>query len=435
MKDFLKTNKEIVVVWILFAISCVNRTGLFIATFCLLYYLWQGIEGCIKALILIAIRTPLNSVVAVSTSSLQSLKWILIFAFLGYLLLNFRCVLPKYRKFVSNVTLALFVFVVITAIGSWFCASYPVTALFKLASYFIATEGIMVGVASSKEPQKYIKFFIQVMTPIMILSFLTIGNTRFKTINDSFQGLFIHPNMFGIMGAIFICLYILYRKYYGRGHVLVIIMTIIMIYFAESRTGMISALVALILGYKHLLSEKYRKYGFVIILVVAIGAIFSWGTVSETISEFIFKHNSTEIFSSREIQIENFQKKFLNDPLLGSGFAVPYNSFVRDESLNMNLQVEPGNIAWAVIGDCGILGTFFFCLYLLSVLFNVKGSKLGKLILFIVPLIVSMGEMAFFSVNSIAPLYYLMFALYMVDLNAGQNEKLEEIVEETYIYD
>lgn len=427
MRDFLKADNEMGVVLILFAISCVNRIGLMIAMICLLYYFSQGIEGGIKALMLIAIRTPINTVIAVSTGSLQSLKWIVIFAFCGYLLLNFRCVFPRYQRFVSNITIALIAFIFISAVGSLFYASYPVTAVFKLVSYFIAVEAIMVGVSCSYEPQKYIYFFVKIMTPLMLISFFTIGVARLRVVNTSFQGLFNHPNMMGIMGAIFICFYILYRKYFNRGNLLIIIMTLVMIFLAESRTGMASACITLILGYKSLFSEKHRKYGLIIIAIAAIGAVFSWETISESMYDFVFKHDSTEIFSSRTGQIENYQAKFSADPLLGSGFAVPYDSSIRDFSLNMNLQVEPGNLAWAVIGDCGILGTLFFCLYLLCVLFNTYGSKWGKLILFVIPLIVSMGEMAFFSVNSIATLYYLMFALYMVDLDIDPDERVEGI--------
>lgn len=416
MRSFSRIDNEIGIVLVILAISCVNRIGLLFAMICLLYYFSQGVDGCIKALILIAIRTPFNTVLAVPIGGIQFLKWVEIFAFCGYLFLGYRYVFQKYRRILGNVTIALIAFLCIAIIGSLFNASYPITAVFKLVSYFIATEAIMVGVMSSYRPQKYIYFFVKIMTPLMVISFFTIGISRLRVVNMSFQGVFNHPNMMGIMGAIYICFYILYRKIYKRGNIVFIIMTLVMIYFAESRTGMVSAVLTLVLGYKSIISEKYRKYSLLIVIVAVIGIMCSWNSVTTLTNEFIFKHDSTELFSSREGQIENYQAKFSANPLFGSGFAVPYDSMIKDYSLNTALQVEPGNLAWAVIGDCGIIGTVLFCLYLLCVFWGTYELKWGKIILYVVPLLVSMGEMAFFSVNSIAPLYYLMFALYMVDL-------------------
>ena len=107
---------------------------------------------------------------------------------------------------------------------------------------------------------------------------------------------------------------------------------------------------------------------------------------------------------------------------------MPYDPTIKDYSLNTALQVEPGNLAWAVIGDCGIIGTALFSLYLLCIFLGTYEVRWGKIILYVVPLLVSMGEMAFFSVNSIAPLYYLMLSLYMVDLedDLGEIAKVRE---------
>lgn len=428
MRNFSRTDNEIGIVLVILVISCINRIGLLFATICLLYYFSQGMDGCIKALMLIAIRTPFNTVLAVPIGGLQSLKWIEIFAFCGYLFCGYRFVFQKYQRILGNVTVALIAFIFIAIMGSLFNASYPITAVFKLVSYFIAMEAIMIGVMSSYQPQKYIYFFTKIMTPIMVVSFFTIGISSLRVVNLSFQGVFNHPNMMGIMGAVYICFYILYRKFYNRGNIIFIIMALVMIYFAESRTGMASAVLTLILGYKSIISEKYRRYSLLIMIVAVIGIVCSWNSVTTITNEFIFKHDSTELFSSREGQIENYQAKFSAHPLLGSGFAVPYDPIIKDYSLNTALQVEPGNLAWAVIGDCGIIGTALFGLYLLCIFLGTYEVKWGKIILYVVPLLVSMGEMAFFSVNSIAPLYYLMLSLYMVDLedDLGEVAKVRE---------
>lgn len=65
MRNFSRTDNEIGIVLVILVISCINRIGLLFAMICLLYYFSQGMDGCIKALMLIAIRTPFNTVLAV----------------------------------------------------------------------------------------------------------------------------------------------------------------------------------------------------------------------------------------------------------------------------------------------------------------------------------------------------------------------------------
>ena len=196
MRNFSRTDNEIGIVLVILVISCINRIGLLFAMICLLYYFSQGMDGCIKALMLIAIRTPFNTVLAVPIGGLQSLKWIEIFAFCGYLFLGYRFVFQKYQTILGNVTIALIAFIFIAIMGSLFNASYPITAVFKLVSYFIAMEAIMIGVMSSYQPQKYIYFFTKIMTPIMVVSFFTIGISSLRVVNLSFQGVFNHPNIY-----------------------------------------------------------------------------------------------------------------------------------------------------------------------------------------------------------------------------------------------
>ena len=287
--------------------------------------------------------------------------------------------------------------------------SYPISALFKIISYYIATIAITRGIAATEKPDEYLSFCVMIITPLMLISLPMIPFGKFRLINGSFQGAFNHPNMCGIMCAIYISLLVMYKKYFDRGSTIIVVAVLVMLYLSASRTGMIAAMICLVIGYKYMFNRNTRLFVFA---VGGIALLLMWPSVSEQMNAFLFKTGgNTSILYSREGQMMTFLSKFRANPTMGSGFAVPYYPGIKDYSLNMDLQVEPGNLIWAVLGDCGIIGFISFILYFLVLTLSKFDYK--KILFVAAPLLVSMGEMAFFSVNSIAILYYVMFGLYM----------------------
>lgn len=115
---------------------------------------------------------------------------------------------------------------------------------------------------------------------------------------------------------------------------------------------------------------------------------------------------------SRHGQYEGFLTKYNNNPLFGSGFMVPFMPGIQDWSFSFGLLVENGNLVYSVLGDLGIIGFIFFCTTYGYLLFKGR-KKQGRLILFIAPFLICMGEMVFFSTNNNAILLYVMLAVFL----------------------
>ena len=98
--------------------------------------------------------------------------------------------------------------------------------------------------------------------------------------------------------------------------------------------------------------------------------------------------------------------------LFGSGFMVPFMPGIQDWSFSFGLLVENGNLVYSVLGDLGIIGFIFFCTTYGYLLFKGR-KKQGRLILFIAPFLICMGEMVFFSTNNNAILLYVMLAVFL----------------------
>ena len=139
---------------------------------------------------------------------------------------------------------------------------------------------------------------------------------------------------------------------------------------------------------------------------IAALIIFGFG---DSVLDFIYKGRSVgELLYSREGQIARYMEKFTAHPAFGSGFMVPQNSAGRSFELSFELSIEPGNLIIALLGDLGIVGALLFFVPYGALLKHMDKRKLS---LFLLPFIVSMGEMIFFSTNNIAILYYVLFAV------------------------
>ena len=68
--------------------------------------------------------------------------------------------------------------------------------------------------------------------------------------------------------------------------------------------------------------------------------------------------------------------------------------------------MQPGNLIMTLLAHTGIVG---FILFIVVYAYLFRFTPREKRIIFVMPIILSMGEMAFFSSNSIAIIYYVIF--------------------------
>ena len=132
------------------------------------------------------------------------------------------------------------------------------------------------------------------------------------------------------------------------------------------------------------------------------------------LNEFIYKYEGSEdnIFYSRESQIEEMMDNIAASPILGNGFGVPRLNFT-SYTLSYTFFLEPGNLVLAILSYSGIIGTIFFVVMLGNILLaNAKRNNV-VLILPIATILTSMGEMVFFSINSMAIWLYAFWGIYL----------------------
>ena len=378
------------------------------------YIATDRVRGALKALILIQVRSLLGESISVSISTASNLKWIILFALSLYIL--FSC----YSKTVVNlnkVLLLLLIFCVYISFTAFFVSSYPIVAIAKVVSYIIPFAAILCGVHYHSD-FNWIGYFNKTLGFVLIVGAVLLGSSKGYLVNGhAFQGFLNHPNLYGIMLTVFLAGYLYQRKdKFNLFNVFVIIFALFLIYETESRTALISAAVVLTV---HFLFSKISVALKVIIVIfgVAILLISLDLPYFDHLSDFIYKGHDN-IWYSRDDLMERNLERFYYSPLFGTGLNVPYHHGVQSFEFSFDMVVENGNFITALLGDIGIVGMVIFVLIYMNILKN--GDK-RNLALFVVPFMISMGEMVFFSSNNCALILYFYFAVYLSQREETKN--------------
>lgn len=382
-----------------------------------LIFIYTDVVGYVKALVLIETRSKITPVLGVAVSSIESLKFLVIIALCILILMKLQIVLPEDKEKVKRITFFVLIYSVYSVVTSLIFSSFPITALAKIFSFTLVFLSIILGVSSTYMKYDWIKFFIRIQIPIFIVSLLVLPLNQFRIRNASFHGIFNHPNMLGIMSAIFFTalLYQVKRNKNKKYYLVFLCLTLLFIYLSKSRTGMFSSVI--VLGF-YLLSISQKKTNIKLIVIGLVLIIFALSVfllypkwiddIYEVAQRFIYKSSDSGILSSRLNQMETYLNRFFINPLFGTGFGVPYIPNYRIFSLSFNAIVEPGNLVIAVMAYSGIMGSIIFII-LLSYLF-IESRGTNK-ILFLITIFVSLGEMVFFSVNNVGIYLYLLIGV------------------------
>ena len=395
--------------------SSVIATGFSIA---LLLYTRYEIEGEVKGLILLTFRGVLSSAVA-SGSGNSIIRWIVL---LGLSLLIILTKVHKDDEYwkLNNILFLLGLFSVVVAVMSLFSSSYPVTAVFKVVSFTLPFYAILKGVYATRDYVRWEDYVCLLMTILMLISAVLIPFGRFRIVNSDFQGIFNHVNTMGTMCAIFIGIVLNSGWYKDRVRLkwTVIFLTLIMCYLSASRTGLLSALFVIVFYVIFSMKSGITRL-IVSVVMLFLGFVFwmsasvdSSNAIMHAIHEFMWKNSTNSIIDSRAEIIANSLARFKSNMITGTGFMVPYSSYIKSYSLSFDLIVEPGNLIYMLLGDTGIVGTVLFAALMLSILFK---GYFEKIYLLIAALMINMGEMVFFSSNNYAILLYFLIALYLFD--------------------
>ncbi len=418
MTIFFDRNKHIcidsekMVTLFFFALSLINRMLLMASIFGIFLYFVRkkGYSvASVKTLLFLTIRSVISTGFGVSINSINLFKWAVMIGLSGI------CIVGLYKDSdirSRNCSLILIVFGIFLMCESFLYSSFPVVSAFKIFSWaFVFLSVILVVNASNNilwidEVCWYLNTLI-LLSPVSL--FLGIGYMRNGV---AFQGITNQPNMYGVLTGIAFSLNLYLntqRKAYK--HIAMMFICAVTCFFSQSRTGMATIVFSLLWLLLFSDIQIWKKLFLSSIFCLLVGFVlcfdFEAFDLGELIYRFVYKGNHTSIFYSRSGTIQVELSKFRNNYFFGSGFMVPFSPFYKSYSFSFDLVVEPGNLIFALLGDVGIIGFVLFCIVFLY-FFHLTSKE--KRLLFFIPFVVSMGEMMFFSSNSIAILYYIFFA-------------------------
>ena len=385
----------------------------------LLFYWRHGVEGAVKALFLMTARGILSTAVAASGSN--TVKLVIMLATSLYIIFTAELE-PRDRRKAKKTILMAVLFAVFAGISSLITSSYPVTAISKVISFVLPFCAMLLGVGATRKRVDWSDYFTGILLTLLAISFVLIPFSRFRIVNDRFQGVFNHVNILGIVAALFTTgmLNSGIFKQKKAAKWIVIAAVLWMIYLSGSRTGMLSALAAMAVYY---LTQKIptskRFLAVLIVLFVILVTLLVDGSgvlqqIEESVHSFLYKGHTESMWYSREGLLEEAQHKYRENPMIGSGFMVPHDKLTTDYSLRFDLTVESGNLFWALLGDTGILGLCVFALFFVTLLFN---GSFSRLYLLVGAFAINMGEMVFFSSNNMAIFVYFLVALFVFPVN------------------
>jgi len=422
-----KTTMEQLIFISLFILSFFHQVTLLIYFIGLLFLLKQKEIGIIKVIILLTFRSILNPNIAVNFGKLQLLKWIYIIGGSIVLLSYYFKLDSKTRKQLASILLTISVFAVYNVIIAFLFSSLPIVATFKVFSYVLVFTGIMVGTALSYERINWFDWLDKWFRVLVVLSFIvlplqSIINTHGANL---YQGVVNHPNLFGVTLVLYIAILLFKnkpREKFKKTDFIFLVLTFIMIILSNSRTSLLG--VFILLGIKVLI----RFFSKLTLLKASMapftlgGVLLVLGPLMGFFVEFMTKGRPLgDLFVSREAQFSGLMHNFSNRPLFGNGFNVPVLPY-RTFDFSFEYVVEPGNLILAVLSFSGIVGFIIFIVYMLQILFSNKDNLIFRPYLFLAPILISMGEMVFFSSNSIGTLCYLLLALHIFENNNNHNE-------------
>ncbi|MEW5595557.1 O-antigen ligase family protein [Peribacillus frigoritolerans] len=413
-----KNTLEWVFIISLLLFSFINTTTLIVSLLMLLVFFKQKEIGAIKIINIITFRTIINPGLAVSIGNLEYLKWTILFGCSIYLLLSYHKLDKRDIKKINSIIFPLLLFTIYNIFVAFVFSSLPVVAVFKLISYVVIFVGTLCGVGYTFSKYNWIKWMLTMFKIFIVFSFVIIPlPVSYLRNGTSFQGITNNPNMFGILAVLFIALLLstLQIKIYIKNITLIVlpIITMLMVFLSKSRTAFISCLVLLCIYLIFLNCNKYLKIITLNILGIGFILLLLNSSVTNFFTEFLYKgQNQGDILFSRANQIETLISNFMLNPWFGNGFSVPVLPF-KSYSFSTEYLVEPGNLVLSVLSYSGVIGFLLFLIYIIQIFVVNKENFKNLCFLPIAILLISMGEMVFFSSNNIGIWCYMFLSIYI----------------------
>lgn len=419
---------------VLLVIITLHPTVIFVLYVLLCAYALIGKEQAIEALAYSVIVKYLNPALVAFPPYFGLLSWLVIF--MGSLSLLWRSRLQNIEVIVP---LLLF-YLTIMCLSFW--SSNQLISVMKATSFFVVVASLLLG-CSSMTPEKLketlnLLFNIALFVLILSIPFYFIHSIGFHRNGSGFQGILNHPQSFGIFWVPFVCWFVYETFFVGKQkpvkrNFLLVILMIVAMALSKSRTALLATSLSILVTFPFLFvinknSKKVEKSKAIITAIFSFWIVVTIFAATETpmryVNNLIHKGKSersvTESFHhSRgrliETQISNFKK----EPWVGNGFGVyasgQFPSGVKYfMGLPISASVEKGIIFTSILEETGIIGTTFFIIFIVSILYPIiVYAKIPFLSMIIACIAVNFGEAILFSVNGNGIWYWLLIGIVM----------------------
>jgi len=339
---------------------------------------------------------------------------------------------------------ALAGFIAVAAVLSVMTGYFVHIALLKLVNFGIGSFAILYGVrVIAARRADLTPWFVSIVLAVAIMGLASIPlGIGYNYRGDAslgrnlFNGPFYHSNCLGpmasLMAILMICV-VVFGPYRNRW--VCAVLSLVMLYFmakTQSRTsfgafaaGILTLLLAsFMLQQRRLfrLNMRVSRTALVTtVVVLAIAAagydVASGGALTRGVITFAQKGKQTEdlsvedVLASRQGLIDHMWANFLQSPLIGIGFEVSLNPYFQQNATLFNAPIEKGFMPMAVLEETGVIGTFFFVLFLGSFMFSLsRDLNVPGLSLLFTFLAVNCGESMFFSLAGHGAYGWLMMA-------------------------
>lgn len=338
---------------------------------------------------------------------------------------------------------ALMAFVGVAAMLSIMTQYFVEIALLKLANFAIVIMAIFGGVFVMRERRSDLaEWYVTLCFTTVAMGFGSIAtgigyNMRGTgTVSSTFNGPFYHSNSLGPIAAMMVvylaCVFV-FGKYRNRW--ICVALVPCLVYFmalTQSRTSFASLFVGILtlVGLSFLLVRRrsirlrtqiprlalaggLAAAGMGVLVADAVtGQAISKGVVafankggrSETL-------NLDQVISSRQRLVEASWNNFLESPLIGIGFEVAKTEYFQSNATLLYAPIEKGFLPVAVLEETGLIGTFFFVIFLATFLLTLaRDLNVPGLAVFLTFVAVNCGEAMFFAMGGHGSFAWLLCA-------------------------
>jgi len=391
----------------------------------------RSAEHAIQALSLSVVIKFLNPVVYPQLRTASLLAWVV----LGIAGLRIAVASLQTRAPRHPVLPWVLIFSLAILAHSMLVSRQSMVSSFKILTFAFGAITVLLGFKiSALRSVNWTPWFTALWTAILILSLPTLfeASIGYKRNGMGFQGIFVHPQLFGLFLAPAVGWFTTRLLFYPirETHWIIVALTCVswsFLLLTRTRTAAVAVLggLACVVAVTILARRDWRKQVsgallrpviLVAMFAAASAALMFSSSIEESAGEFIFKYgrdsNTTvsEAFSkSRGEGISSEWKNFLMSPLVGHGFGIsPFPSsdseIILDPffGLPLSAPVEKGFLPTAILEETGILGTLCLLPLLGSLIWQVsRKSEIDGTWMFFTCLLLNVGEMIFFSFGGV----------------------------------